>query len=243
MRRDIKSTRYGFTLIELLVVIAIIAILSAILFPVFGKAREKARQTTCTSNLKQLGLAFQMYLQDWDEMFIPYELSAYNSAVDRYNWNWAYGLKASGYVSSPALFICPSAIGYKAMSKYDVTQNPNNKISFYLYMHYGYNIYHIGSSYKATGSWSAPPANLVDIRHPAETILLADSINTSTGYGSHIIQDGTLSPPYSYLIHDRHSNGANILWVDGHVGWFGQACERLQNGGRGGGTTKYFDRQ
>ena len=61
--------RKGFTLIELLVVIAIIAILAAILFPVFAQAREKARQTVCASNLKQLGIAQQMYLQDFDEQF------------------------------------------------------------------------------------------------------------------------------------------------------------------------------
>jgi prepilin-type N-terminal cleavage/methylation domain-containing protein len=61
--------RSGFTLIELLVVIAIIAILAAILFPVFGRAREQARKATCQSNMKQLGLAFAMYLQDWDETF------------------------------------------------------------------------------------------------------------------------------------------------------------------------------
>ncbi|MGD8239412.1 MAG: prepilin-type N-terminal cleavage/methylation domain-containing protein, partial [Armatimonadota bacterium] len=63
MRRD------GFTLIELLVVIAIIAILAAILFPVFAKAREKARQTSCLSNIKQLGLACQAYSTDWNEEF------------------------------------------------------------------------------------------------------------------------------------------------------------------------------
>jgi prepilin-type N-terminal cleavage/methylation domain-containing protein/prepilin-type processing-associated H-X9-DG protein len=65
--------RVGFTLIELLVVIAIIAILAAILFPVFAQAREKARQATCLSNLKQVGIASMMYLQDFDESFVPYQ--------------------------------------------------------------------------------------------------------------------------------------------------------------------------
>ncbi|HIE50459.1 MAG TPA: prepilin-type N-terminal cleavage/methylation domain-containing protein [Armatimonadetes bacterium] len=67
--QDRRSHQRGFTLIELLVVIAIIAILAAILFPVFAKAREKARLTTCISNLKQLGNALMMYVQDYDEMF------------------------------------------------------------------------------------------------------------------------------------------------------------------------------
>src|SRR3954465_9733831 len=64
-----SSSRSGFTLIELLVVIAIIAILAAILFPVFAKAREKARQSSCSNNLKQLGVAFITYSNDWDERF------------------------------------------------------------------------------------------------------------------------------------------------------------------------------
>jgi prepilin-type N-terminal cleavage/methylation domain-containing protein len=63
----IKGQKKGFTLIELLVVIAIIAILAAILFPVFSRAREQARKTACLSNLKQIGQALMMYVQDWDE--------------------------------------------------------------------------------------------------------------------------------------------------------------------------------
>jgi prepilin-type N-terminal cleavage/methylation domain-containing protein/prepilin-type processing-associated H-X9-DG protein len=93
-----KIARKGFTLIELLVVIAIIAILAAILFPVFAKAREKARQITCASNLKQLGLAFAQYTQDYDE---HYQHSDY--------WDSAQGWAGQifPYVKSTAVFTCP----------------------------------------------------------------------------------------------------------------------------------------
>ena len=64
-------TRHGFTLIELLVVIAIIAILAAILFPVFARARAKAKQSSCLNNVKQLSLGYQMYMSDYDEKFPP----------------------------------------------------------------------------------------------------------------------------------------------------------------------------
>ncbi len=80
----------GFTLIELLVVIAIIAILAAILFPVFAKAREKARATSCLSNIKQLALAWQMYTTDWDEMAVP---------CRGYDWDWNASWPHSGIES------------------------------------------------------------------------------------------------------------------------------------------------
>ncbi len=93
------SRTRGFTLIELLVVIAIIAILAAILFPVFAKAREKARQSSCTSNLKQIGTALLMYAQDHDECYLTTDESV--------GWcHWYDGLQP--YVKNDAVFRCPS---------------------------------------------------------------------------------------------------------------------------------------
>jgi len=94
----VKKTRSGFTLIELLVVIAIIAILAAILFPVFAQAREKARQTTCTSNMKQIGLAVLQYVQDYDETF--------PMAVDN-NWQHGWATTAQPYCKTIDIFRCP----------------------------------------------------------------------------------------------------------------------------------------
>ena len=98
--------RKGFTLIELLVVIAIIAILAAILFPVFAKAREKARQTSCLSNLKQLGLGAIQYAQDYDERWVRYRYP------DPYFWRE----KLEPYLKNTQMLTCPSrktvALGY-----------------------------------------------------------------------------------------------------------------------------------
>src|SRR5579871_1074133 len=97
----------GFTLIELLVVIAIIAILSAILFPVFAQAREKARQTVCLSNLKQLGLAVEMYVQDYDETFPKEEFWDTSSPFsDYYLWSSANCIQP--YMKNVDIYRCPS---------------------------------------------------------------------------------------------------------------------------------------
>jgi len=115
--------RKGFTLIELLVVIAIIAILAAILFPVFAKAREKARQTNCLSNLKQIGNGFMMYVQDYDECYPcvdqstwpGYMLQQYcgEGASDGGNWykNYTYVSQLQPYIKNLQLFKCPSDSG------------------------------------------------------------------------------------------------------------------------------------
>ncbi len=96
----------GFTLIELLVVIAIIAILAAILFPVFARAREKARQTSCLSNIKQITLGVMMYMQDYDEM-VPRFLVGSSGTSDHIRAWWG-DARVGAYVNNREIFKCPS---------------------------------------------------------------------------------------------------------------------------------------
>src|SRR5215469_346721 len=100
---SVRKSRSAFTLIELLVVIAIIAILAAILFPVFAQAREKARQTTCASNERQLGLGFLQYIQDYDE-YPPNGVQNGGAGVHA-GEGWAG--QVYSYVKSTGVFACP----------------------------------------------------------------------------------------------------------------------------------------
>ena len=124
-----KHTRRGFTLIELLVVIAIIAILAAILFPVFAQAREKARAISCLSNIKQVNLGFQMYMQDYDEMWL-FRPGHTPSASGYCDWKYVCGNDIPAqdwqdviqpYIKNYAIFDCPSA-----PSEYDLITPPPN---------------------------------------------------------------------------------------------------------------------
>src|SRR5436309_547217 len=102
----------GFTLIELLVVIAIIAILAAILFPVFAQARESARKTTCLSNLKQMGLGMTMYVSDYDEQAVPWNLRLNNKNLyDANGVSLCWDRLIQPYVKNTAFLACPSDIG------------------------------------------------------------------------------------------------------------------------------------
>ncbi len=106
-----EMRRRGFTLIELLVVIAIIAILAAILFPVFARAREKARQTTCLSNIKEIGLALKMYVGDYDEVFPELYHSSESPRTGLIQW-------LIPYMKSQQIWDCPSASHNSSLTNY-----------------------------------------------------------------------------------------------------------------------------
>ncbi len=112
LTRRLTTGRKGFTMIELLVVIAIIAILMALLFPVFAKAREAAKKTECLSNLRQLVLATQMYTGDWNEQMPPFAVNIWENGVeiDRHLWPE----QMYEYVQDPGITTCPSELyGFK----------------------------------------------------------------------------------------------------------------------------------
>jgi prepilin-type N-terminal cleavage/methylation domain-containing protein len=154
-RSGARRRAAAFTLIELLVVIAIIAILAAILFPVFAQAREKARQASCLSNTRQMGLAVAMYVQD-NEAY-P---SASSPSSFRPRTRWADHIFP--YVKNEGLFLCPSAPKTLLNKQWahDLTR---------LYGGYGYNYQYLGN---ARFPFTASEA---EITAPAETIAIADT--------------------------------------------------------------------
>jgi prepilin-type N-terminal cleavage/methylation domain-containing protein/prepilin-type processing-associated H-X9-DG protein len=167
----------GFTLIELLVVIAIIAILAAILFPVFAQAREKARQTTCASNLKQMGLGLLQYSQDNDEVF---PCAGANNASSGANY-WIAGWQTiiMPYIKSNELFVCPSH--QETLSEYAGSTAPGSQ-------DYVCNSWTKDAAWDTGGQgdgafaqWSYPPKNthpgvaLASMTAPADTIAILES--------------------------------------------------------------------
>ena len=148
--------RKGFTLIELLVVIAIIAILAAILFPVFARAREKARATACLNNAKQMATAVQMYAQDYDESVIPYYQDG-NPSGSQCWWQMM-----EPYVKNMQIYLCPSSALEPGVNWYaGYTHATGN------YMDYGMNR-------RCSSRGSSTQIKLAQINYPAETFIVAE---------------------------------------------------------------------
>lgn len=233
-----NSTSPGFTLIELLVVIAIISILAAILFPVFAKVREKARQISCASNERQLGLAIVQYTQDNDELF-PYGVTGPGS----YGVGWAG--QVYPYTKSAALYGCPDDS--------TAASGPNSRISF---------AFNLTLDRSDDSQFHGGGGALTSLSAPARTVLLAECAGTlavpmnnpdtssiatnspaTTGLALYNkppaslpnapLEGGTMSTgflggrgnapvanPQQWLAaHGLHTEGANYLLADGHVKW------------------------
>jgi prepilin-type N-terminal cleavage/methylation domain-containing protein/prepilin-type processing-associated H-X9-DG protein len=195
----------GFTLIELLVVIAIITVLAAMLLPVFAQAREKARQIVCMSNQKQLGMAIQMYTEDYSER-LP--LAAY--LTGDYSFVTWHNL-TDPYAHSKQIWYCPSSlVGRTDASGAETT-------------HFGYNARYLTDILldfqNADGHRGVP---LAAVSSPSETVLLTDA--KASREGSWCGDDGKFLLPPSDPDTDCwgrpafiHTKGANVAWLDGHV--------------------------
>ena len=216
----------GFTLIELLVVIAVIALLAALLFPVFAQTREKARQATCVSNLRQISMAIHQYMQDWDGG-LP-EFNAGGATVEEWlSFRW-YG-HILPYLKSQAVLHCPDDSldnGFRAVSFHPEWTN----LPGVPHLSYGYNF------------WLQQTRETV-VDGAADTLLVADSAALQCADALRLVggvptscyafANGTQpldvqSPLTGYPGQERHSGGSNVAFFDGHVKFIPAARFRKQ---------------
>lgn len=198
-----RATSDGFTLIELLVCIGIISVLAAILFPVLAAAKTSAHATQCQSNLRQIGLAWQLYASDYDDLACPaFSFSDDFSTEIAWDFTMRDGNAASGrlhpYTKEQRLQQCPTFRG-------QAWGRPHTG--------YGYNTSYIGGD-----PWMGrPTASLSQIQQPSTTVLFAEC-----GFGSPVRAANYLRAPSDPLfiagmVHARHRERAMVLWADLHA--------------------------
>lgn len=201
-----KNSNNAFTLIELLVVIAILGILIAFLVPTLGKAREGARRAQCANNIRQIGIAFHLYCDEHDGLF-----------PDDGSWwtNLASYLQITGDPFYASIYSCPTPSSYWT----------------------AFNIEFIKTSYAAAGAGGQSRKGIIGLAYkmnllsrirlsavpnPSSTVCLFDC--TDDSYGGATTPHHFSSVIYTaewgdYYVANRHSGGANVSWVDGHVSW------------------------
>jgi prepilin-type N-terminal cleavage/methylation domain-containing protein/prepilin-type processing-associated H-X9-DG protein len=218
-----RKTTSGFTLIELLVVIAIIAILAAILFPVFAQAREKARQTACLSNFKQIGNALMMYTQDYDETMPFQDVGSGGYIIAFYNeprtyaavttsgatkniisWMWAI----QSYLKNTQVYQCPNAVDNTGSAAPTALSRAS---------YYGNGVV-LGRAISdlpnpASLIWSQEGVDITKNSVTRPSACPSTSCSATSGYQS------WLASSYSNI----HSGGGNLLYCDGHAKWSKQS--------------------
>ncbi len=210
--------RRGFTLIELLVVIAIIAILAAILFPVFAQARAKARQTSCLSNMKQIGTGLYMYIQDYDETLpgndtnaegfgLPKGFLEPQSNISFTRRNWAREVQP--YVKNVQILICPQTIPRTAFQGGNPPYNESTVPG-------GGN-----TSYALNGI--ASDKSIAAIPRPADIIYLREFLiytRTAQVRPHTVSNSNPLFTEFNHVLYDNiHQEGSNLLFCDTHAKW------------------------
>jgi len=198
----------GFTLIELLVVIAIIAILAAILFPVFAQARERARQIHCVNNIKQFALAVYQYIQDYDE---TYPMSVYRSRVNNQECAFTVIAAIQPYVKNDALYECASARRLMNLDQFwmDLLGIPEcSRFSWFSYVA-NFALFEDGPNNTITGG-NELPIKMAELEFVAETAAFQDGHLTVQGGTGNC---GLFNSP----IEGRHNETVSVGYADGHA--------------------------
>jgi prepilin-type N-terminal cleavage/methylation domain-containing protein/prepilin-type processing-associated H-X9-DG protein len=228
--RRTPMARRRFTLIELLVVIAIIAILAAMLLPALAKAREKARQISCTNNVKQLMLSFILYKDDNKGIWPRYQGCGEAGWGATPNWDvpphnlchetMTWQSKIYPYSNNRGIYACPSIPD----SVCDTNYTGSCGLDF---ADYGYNFAALGGN--PAGTWcftvGTPtayrgPASDSQLQKPSQTFTIGDSSGWSALANS---CSGTIEPPSAVYAATRHNAGLNVGWCDGHAEWWRQS--------------------
>ena len=228
-----KNAKSAFTLVELLVVIAIIGILAAILFPVFARARENARRSSCQSNLKQIGLGVLQYIQDYDE---KYPVVNSSSILFLHSGNgWAYNLQP--YLKSEQIFQCPSD-GKSPSSGADLLARANIGAFTDYWMNYNAANKNEAEFSQISNTLLAGDGSQNGGQNTASYNLVYDNPNPNSpltrplnqkGWVEHVNDDADKANGSQ-----KHLEGANFAFADGHVKWL--KPEKISDNGTGGAT-------